>query len=81
MPSHLVEHMNSYSFLYNLHHRVRENDHVEEFARNASVGNQTGLFKGIDEVNHAKFIWKLFQYGIRRKALGWIRTWVTARSQ
>ena len=32
-------------------------------------------------VNHSKLIWKLHQYGIRGKALGWIRAFLGNRSQ
>ena len=37
--------------------------------------------KAFDKVNHSKLIWKLHQYGIRGKALCWIRAFLGNRSQ
>ena len=59
---------------------------VEDLTRNASAGKQTDLVlldfsKEFDKVNHSKLIWKLHQYGIRGKALGWIRAFLGKRSQ
>ena len=90
----LVKHMNSHDLLYELQHGFRENWScetqlimlVEDLARNASASKQTDLVlldfsKVFDKVNHSKLIWKLRQYGIRGKALGWIRAFLGNRSQ
>ena len=89
-----VKHMNSHDILYELQHGFRESRScetqlimlVEDLARNASAGKQTDLVlldfsKAFDKVNHSKLIWKLHQYGIRVKALGWIRAFLGNRSQ
>ena len=94
MASQVVEHMNSHVLLYDLQHGFREKRScetqltmlVEELARSASVGKQTDLIlldfsKAFDKVNHAKLLWKLHQYGIRGKTLGWIRVFWGNRSQ
>ena len=59
---------------------------VEGLTRSASVSKQTDLIlldfsKTFDKVNHAKLLWKLHQYGIRGKALGWLRAFLGNRSQ
>ena len=85
--------MNSHDLLYELQHGFRENRPcetqlimlVEDLARNASAGKQTDLVlldfsKAFDKVNHSKLIWKIHQYGIRGKALGWIRAFLGNRS-
>ena len=92
MASQVVEHMNSHDLLYDLQHGFREKRScetqltmmVEELARSAC--KQTDLIlldfsKAFDKVNHAKLLWKLHQYGIRGKALGWKRAFLGNRSQ
>ena len=59
---------------------------VEDLARNTCAGRQTDLVlldfsKVFDKVNYSKLIWKPHQYGIRGKALGWIRVFLGNRSQ
>ena len=94
MASQVVEHMNSHDLLYDLQHGFREKRScatqltmlVEELAQSASMGKQTDLIlldflKAFDKVNQAKLLWKLHQYGIREKALGWIRAFLGNRSQ
>ena len=86
--------MNSHDLLYDLQHGFREKRScetqltmlVEELAWSASVGKQTDLIlldfsKAFDKVNHAKLLWKLHQYGIGGKALGWTRAFLGNRSQ
>ena len=86
--------MNSHDLLYELQRGFKENRTcetqlimlIEDLARNASAGKQTDLVlldfsKAFDKVNHSKLIWKLYQHGIRGKALGWIRTFLGNRPQ
>ena len=59
---------------------------VEDLLRNMSSGKQTDLVrldfsKAFDKVNHSRLLWKLHQYGIRGKALAWIRAFLGNRSQ
>ena len=80
--------------MYDFKHGFRENRScetqlimlVEDLARNAGNGKQTGLIlldfsKAFGKVNHSKLIWKLHNYGIRSNVLSWLRAFLGDRTQ
>ncbi|KAK3086450.1 hypothetical protein FSP39_018586 [Pinctada imbricata] len=59
---------------------------VDELAKNIQQNRQTDLVlldfsKAFDRVSHEKLILKLHQYGVRGQILGWIRAFLSNRSQ
>ena len=87
LASNIVKHLDGQGLMYDLQHGYREKRSREtQFARNANVGKQTDIIlldfsKAFDKVNHRKLLWKLHQYGIRRRELDWIRAFLGSRSQ
>ena len=94
LASNIVKHLDAQEIMYDMQHGFREKRScetqlvmmIEDLAGNASAGNQTDVIlldfsKAFDKVSHSKLLWKLHQYGIRGKVLGWIQAFLGNRSQ
>ncbi|KAK3109083.1 hypothetical protein FSP39_022693 [Pinctada imbricata] len=94
VTSNLVKHLTRNNILYDLQHGFREKRSCEtqlimlisELANNIQQGRQTDLIlldfsKAFDKVSRQKLIYKLYKYGVQGKNLGWIKGFLSNRSQ
>ena len=90
----ITQYLEQSYILYSKQHGFRKNHScetqllltIEDLAKNLDEGSEIDLqifdfSKAFDKVPHQRFLSKLNHYGIQRKTLAWINSWLTERFQ